>query len=66
MKLQHKGDYPILVRQPHKLSTETNMKQTCKEEYFHTKNQNTTNIPRKTLHIELYIQKYARKNINLL
>jgi hypothetical protein len=30
------------------------MKQTCKKKYLHIKNHNTTNIPRKTLYIEIY------------
>jgi hypothetical protein len=29
-KLEHKGDCPILVGQPPKLSVKTNLKQTCK------------------------------------
>ncbi len=65
-KFQHKVDYLISLRQPHKLSTEKNMKQTCKEKYLHIKNQNMINIPRKTLHIEFYVQNYGRTKIILL
>ncbi len=46
-KLQHKKHCQILIGQPHKLSIETNLKQTCKEEYSHTKSHNIPNIQRK-------------------
>ncbi len=36
-KFQHRRDNLISIGQPHKLSTKRNMKQTCKEEYLHTK-----------------------------
>jgi hypothetical protein len=62
-KFQHKGDYPISVRQPHKFSIETNLKQTCKKENSHTEIQNTSNIRRKiTTHRTLCTKVWQEKN----
>ncbi len=56
----------MLIRLPHKLSVETNLKQKCKEKNLHTKSQHTQNILRKKLHIKFYIQKYGRKKSNFI